>query len=170
MKILIIYPKKEKEAKGINAFFQNRFSRNNEETKALIEVAIQLPITWERKLLDLNHQKMDVKSIDWADYVLIRADLNQLRSTKQLIEKCKLAGKKIIAVGELFSMQPNDFEQVDHLILNEATFEPFVRDVEESQPKRIYDSLFLKEPFRKSAYSLLGFSAYFSRNIHPFSA
>ncbi|WP_297085679.1 hypothetical protein [uncultured Draconibacterium sp.] len=170
MNILLIYPKKDEKPKGLSALFQKKLRPKHEDTKALIEISIQLPITWERKLLDLNHQKMDVKSIDWADYVLIRADLNQLRSTKQLIEKCKLAGKKIIAVGELFSMQPNDFEQVDHLILNEATFEPFVRDVEESQPKRIYDSLFSKEPFRKSAYSLLGFSAYFSRNIHPFSA
>ncbi|QIA06295.1 hypothetical protein [Draconibacterium halophilum] len=170
MNILLIYPEKENTTKGFEAFFQKLLNKPTEDPRALIEISIQLPITWERKLLDLNQEKLNTKDLQWADYVIIKADLQQRLSTVNLIEKCKLAGKKIIAEGELFDTQPNDFENVDHLILNQATFDPFVRDVESNTTRRIYSTYFRKEKLRQTAYSLLGFSGYFSRNIHPFSA
>lgn len=170
MKILLIYPEKENNTKGFEAFFNKLFNKPTEDPRELIEISIQLPLTWERKLLDLNQKKLDTKELEWADYVIIKSGLQQRPSAINLIKKCKQAGKKIIAEGELFDSQPNAFEDVDHLILNQATFDPFVRDVESSSTKRIYRTLFLKEPLQRSTYSLLGFSGYFSRNIHPFSA
>ncbi len=170
MNILLIYPKTDKQTKGFSALFQRFFKRQTEEPRELIEVSIQLPITWERQLVDLNQEKLNPKIMEWADYVIIKAGTKQRASTLRFIEKCKQAGKKIIAEGELFDAQPNDFEDVDHLILNQATFDPFVRDVESNSAKHIYSTLFIKEPLLRSAYSLMGFSGYFSRNIHPFSA
>ncbi|MDX8337645.1 hypothetical protein SLH46_00530 [Draconibacterium sp. IB214405] len=170
MNILLIYPKTDKQTKGFSALFQQFLKHETEEPRELIEVSIQLPITWERKLVDLNQEKLDSKLLQWADYIVIKAGLKQRSSTLRFIDKCKHAGKKIIAEGELFDAQPNDFEDVDHLILNQTTFEPFVRDVESNSTKHIYSSLFIKEPLLRSAYSLMGFSGYFSRNIHTFSA
>ncbi|WP_321370293.1 hypothetical protein [uncultured Draconibacterium sp.] len=170
MNILLIYPKTDCQTKGFSALFQRFFKQQTEEPRELIEVSIQLPLTWERKLVDLNQEKLNSRLLEWADYVIIKAGLKQRESTVLLIEKCKQAGKKIIAEGELFSAQPNDFENVDHLILDQATFDPFVRDVELNTTKRIYSKAFRKVEIRKTAYSLLGFSGYFSRNIHPFSA
>nr|WP_319511239.1 hypothetical protein [uncultured Draconibacterium sp.] len=170
MNILLIYPEKENNSKGFEAFFQKLFNNTTEDPLELIEISIQLPITWERKMRDLNQEKLNAKDLEWADYVIIKADSRQRTSTVKLIEKCKVAGKKIIAEGELFDSQPADFENVDHLILNQATFDPFVRDVEDNAAQRVYNTDFRKEKLRKTAYSLLGFSDYFSRNIHPFSA
>lgn len=170
MNILLIYPEKENNSKGFEAFFQKLFNKKTKDPLELIEISIQLPITWERKLRDLNQEKLNAKDLDWANYVIIKADPRQRTSAVKLIEKCKVAGKKIIAEGELFNSQPADFENVDHLILNQATFDPFVRDMEDNTTQRIYSADFRKEKLRKTAYSLLGFSDYFSRNIHPFSA
>lgn len=170
MNILLIYPEKENNSKGFEAFFQKLFNKTTEDPLELIEISIQLPITWERKLRDLNQEKLNTKDLEWADYVIIKADSRQRASTVKLIEKCKVAGKKIIAEGELFDSQPADFENVDHLILNQATFDPFVRDMEANTTQRIYSAEFRKEKLRNTAYSLLGFSDYLSRNIHPFSA
>ena len=170
MKILLIYPGKENNSKGFEAFFQKHFNKPAEAPRELIEISIQLPITWERKLRDLNKEKLNTKELEWADYIIIKADLQQRNSTVSLIEKCKQAGKKIIAEGALFNSQPADFENVDHLILNLATFDPFVRDIEDNTAQRIYNADFRKEKLRRTAYSLLGFSGYFSRNIHTFSA
>ncbi|WP_319591873.1 hypothetical protein [uncultured Draconibacterium sp.] len=170
MNILLIYPEKENNSKGFEAFFQKLFNNTTEDPLELIEISIQLPITWERKMRDLNQEKLNAKDLEWADYVIIKADSKQRTSTVKLIEKCKAAGKKIIAEGELFDSQPADFENVDHLILNQATLDPFVRDVEDNAAQRVYSTDFRKEKLRKTAYSLLGFSDYFSRNIHPFSA
>lgn len=170
MNILLIYPGKENNSKGFEAFFQKLFNNSTEDPLALIEISIQLPITWDRKLIDLNQQKLNTKDLEWADYVIIKADPKQRTSTIKLIEKCKAAGKKIIAEGELFDSQPTDFENVDHLILNQVTFDPFVRDIEDNTAQRIYSADSRKEKLRRTAYSLLGFSGYFSRNIHTFSA
>nr|WP_321484602.1 hypothetical protein [uncultured Draconibacterium sp.] len=170
MKILLIYPEKENNPKGFEAFFQKLFNHTTEDPLELIEISIQLPITWERKLCNLNQEKLNTKDLEWADYVIIKADLRQQASTIKLIEKCKTAKKKIIAEGALFDSQPADFENVDHLILNQATFDPIVRDMEENTIQRVYNANFRKEKLRKTTYSLLGFSAYLSRNIHPFSA
>ncbi|WP_319230875.1 hypothetical protein [Draconibacterium orientale] len=170
MNILLIYPEKENTSKGFEAFFQKLFNKTTEDPRELIEISIQLPITWERKLRDLNQKKLNTKDLEWADYVIIKADQRQRTSTVKLIEKCKSAGKKIIAEGVLFDSQPADFDNVDHLILNQATFDPFVRDMEDNTTKRIYNAYYSKEKLRKTAYSLLGFSDYLSRNIHPFSA
>jgi hypothetical protein len=170
MNILLIYPEKENTSKGFEAFFQKLFNKTTEDPRELIEISIQLPITWERKLRDLNQKKLNTKDLEWTDYVIIKADQRQRTSTVKLIEKCKSAGKKIIAEGALFDSQPADFENVDHLILNQATFDPFVRDMEDNTTKRIYNAYYSKEKLRKTAYSLLGFSDYLSRNIHPFSA
>nr|WP_319271053.1 hypothetical protein [uncultured Draconibacterium sp.] len=170
MNILLIYPEKENNSKGFEAFFQKLFNNTTEDPLELIEISIQLPITWERKMRDLNQEKLNAKDLEWADYVIIKADSKQRTSTVKHIEKCKAAGKKIIAEGELFDSQPADFENVDHLILNQATLDPFVRDVEDNAAQRVYSTDFRKEKLRKTAYSLLGFSDYFSRNIHPFSA
>ncbi|WP_320111137.1 hypothetical protein [Draconibacterium orientale] len=170
MNILLIYPEKENTSKGFEAFFQKLFNKTSEDPRELIEISIQLPITWERKLRDLNQKKLNTKDLEWADYVIIKAEPKQRTSTVKLIEKCKVAGKKIIAEGALFDSQPADFENVDHLILNQATFDPFVRDMEDNTTQRIYNADYSKEKLRKTAYSLLGFSDYLSRNIHPFSA
>lgn len=170
MNILIISPKADNNPKGFSSIFQRFFQYPKEEPRELIEIAVQLPLTWERKLIDLNREKLVRKTIEWADFVIIRAGLKQYKSAKKLIEKCELAEKKIIATGELFDSRPYDFEHVDHLILNRTTFDPLVRDIECNTTKRIYNAAVRKEQLRKTAYSLLGFTGYFSRNIHLFSA
>lgn len=169
MKILLVYPKRECNTSGFLNFFQQFFNKPHNHSRELLEISIQLPITWDRKFCNLNHNKLLTKDLKWADYVVIKADLQQRSSTLNIINKCKVAGKKVIAEGTLFDSQLNNFEQVDHLILNQATFDPLVRDMEQNNPKRIYIGTFRKNKLQRTAYSLLGFSNYFSRSIHTFS-
>jgi radical SAM superfamily enzyme YgiQ (UPF0313 family) len=59
-----------------------------------------------------------------------------------VIDRCKASGSKIVAGGPLFTAEPNAFELVDHLVLNEAeaTLPAFLADLENGCPKRIYNA------------------------------
>lgn len=59
-----------------------------------------------------------------------------------VIDRCKASGLKIVAGGPLFTAEPNAFELVDHLVLNEAeaTLPAFLADLENGCPKRIYNA------------------------------
>ena len=108
----------------------------------LLTVAAMLPSAWEKRLVDLNVRKLTDEDLAWADIALISAMVVQRKSTHQVIARCKAYGLKIVAGGPLFTAEYDQFDLVDHFILNEAelTLLPFLRDLEQGSPKRIYSS------------------------------
>lgn len=108
----------------------------------LITVSSMLPKSWHKRLIDLNIESLRKKDVLWADYVFISAMNIQAESTKKVIELCKSLGKIIVGGGPLFTEEPNNFEMVNHLVLNEAelTLPSFLHDIENGNPKHIYKS------------------------------
>jgi radical SAM superfamily enzyme YgiQ (UPF0313 family) len=99
-----------------------------------------LPSQWEKRLVDLNVRKLSEQDLAWADTAFISAMVVQRRSTQQIVARCKAAGLKIVAGGPLFTADYEQFEQVDHFILNEAelTLPPFLSDLESGCAQRVY--------------------------------
>jgi radical SAM superfamily enzyme YgiQ (UPF0313 family) len=66
----------------------------------------------------------------------------QRDSASQVIARCKEAGLKVIVGGPLFTSEYEEFQQVDHFVLNEAevTLPYFLKDLENGCTKRIYSS------------------------------
>jgi radical SAM superfamily enzyme YgiQ (UPF0313 family) len=114
----------------------------NNPPLGLITVASLLPVTWNRKLVDMNVSKLRNSDLEWADYVLISAMNIQRNSVETVIQRCLSLGKTIIAGGPLFSGDPESFPEVNHLILNEAeiTLPQFLEDLEQGKADRIYAS------------------------------
>jgi radical SAM superfamily enzyme YgiQ (UPF0313 family) len=108
----------------------------------LLTVAALLPSDWEKRLVDLNIRKLTAEDLAWGDMAFISAMVVQSKSTHQVIARCKEVGLKIVAGGPLFTAEYDQFELVDHFILNEAelTLPPFLRDLELGCAKRIYSS------------------------------
>jgi len=107
----------------------------------LLTIAAMLPANWQRRLVDLNVAKLSERDLQWADLVMISAMGVQKASTHALIERCHNAGLPVVAGGPLFTCEPEEFPEVDHLVLNEAelTLPLFLRDWQAGQPKRIYN-------------------------------
>jgi radical SAM superfamily enzyme YgiQ (UPF0313 family) len=101
-----------------------------------------LPSEWEKRLIDLNADKLTDENLAWADYVFISAMIVQRESARAIIKRCKSAGVKVVAGGPLFTMEYEQFPDVDHFVLNEAeeTLAPFLRDLEQGQASRVYTS------------------------------
>jgi len=64
----------------------------------------------------------------------------QRKSAKQIIARCKQIGLKVIAGGPLFTAEPDEFGEVDHLVLDEAelTLPAFLSDLQNGQLKKAY--------------------------------
>jgi radical SAM superfamily enzyme YgiQ (UPF0313 family) len=108
----------------------------------LLTISPLLPTHWEKKLVDLNIEKLTIKDILWADYIFIGAMTVQQKSAGEIIEKCKSLGKKIVAGGPLFTEDFDKYMMVDHLVLNEAeiTMPLFLHDLATGSPKKIYQT------------------------------
>ena len=109
----------------------------------LATVAAMLPAGWEKKLVDMSVEKLKEKDILWADYVFISAMIVQRQSMHATIELCHALGKKVVAGGPLVSEEPEEFDSVDHLVLNEGevTLPLFLADLAKGTPQHIYTSM-----------------------------
>lgn len=106
----------------------------------LITVAGLLPPSWSLRLVDLNVRRLRDEDLAWADLVCVSAMIAQRAAVRTLLDRCRAAGKRIIAGGPLFTSAPDDYPEVDHLVLNEAelTLPPFLRDLAAGCARRVY--------------------------------
>lgn len=110
----------------------------------LLTVASMLPENWSIRLVDLNIEKLKDKDLLWADYVMVSAMLVQQRSVLDILKRCRYRKTKVVAGGPLFNSNPEAYVPlIDHLILNEAelTLPPFLKDLENGIPKKVYRSV-----------------------------
>lgn len=142
MKILLVYPSYP------NTFWSFRHALKLISKKAsfpplgLLTVAAMLPGEWKKKLVDMNVTGLTSEDIKWADYVFISAMVVQRDSANEVIARCKKLGAKVVAGGPLFSIGYDEFDDVDHMVLNEAeiTLPLFLEDLSKGCPQRIYTS------------------------------
>ena len=142
MNILMVYPKYP------DTFWSFKHALKFVSKKAsfpplgLLTVASMLPKEWHKKLIDLNASDLKERDVQWADYVFISAMSTQSESTNQVIEKCIKLNTKIVAGGPLFTSSSENYDAVDHLILNEAeiTLPRFLSDLEEGKAVHKYTS------------------------------
>lgn len=109
----------------------------------LLTVAAMLPDDWDPRLIDMNITPLRDDDLRWADIILISAMSIQTHSVHEVIKQCKAFGKCIIAGGPLFTSIPEDFADIDYLVLNEAevTFPPFLQDFRAGHAQHQYTSI-----------------------------
>jgi radical SAM superfamily enzyme YgiQ (UPF0313 family) len=106
----------------------------------LLTVSAMLPPAWEKRLVDLNVTGLSQKDLLWADYVFISAMIVQRDAARAVIARCKEVGVPVVAGGPLFTMEHEQFPEVDHFVLNEAelTLPPFLADLANGCARRLY--------------------------------
>ncbi len=108
----------------------------------LLTVASLLPAEWEKRLVDLNLRSLTDQELHWADYVFLGGMSVQAASARSVIARCKETGTRVVAGGPLFTARHEEFQGVDHFVLNEAeiTLPLFLEDLRHGQPKNIYST------------------------------
>ncbi len=141
MKILFIYPKYPETFWSFKHALKFIGKKATFPPLGLVTVAALLPKNWQKKLIDLNVEKLKDEDIKWADYVFTSAMIVQKESIKDIIKRCQKLNAKIVAGGPLFTSGHKEFEKgIDHFVLGEAetTLPSFLKDLERGHPQKIY--------------------------------
>ena len=106
----------------------------------LLTLGAMLPKEWSTRLIDVNVKAVTEKDLAWADAAFISGMSVQRDSAHQIIARCKERGLKVVAGGPLFTSEYEEFDQVDHFVLNEAelTLPLFLADLKRGSAKPVY--------------------------------
>ena len=106
----------------------------------LLTVAAMLPDEFQKRLVDVNVESLTDDDLSWADMAFIGGMAIQRDSAQNIIARCRQIGLKVVAGGPLFTSEPDEFANVDHLVLDEAelTLPPFLEDLKNGHPKKMY--------------------------------
>ena len=169
MRILLVYPEFP------DTFWSFRHALKFIRKKAtspplgLLTIAAMLPDDWKVRLVDLNVSTLKGEDLEWADYVFISAMVVQRESAKAVIDACKDAGVPVVAGGPLFLDEHERLPAIDHFVLNEAeiTLPPFLEDLQNGSPRRVYQTDQFAELSRTPVprWDLVDFKNYATMNI-----
>ena len=142
MKALLIYPEYPATFWSFKYALKFIHKRAALPPLGLLTIGAMLPEEWPKKLVDVNVTKLKDRDLAWADVVLISGMALQRKSAREIIARCKEANLKVVAGGPLFSSEHDQFEDVDHFVLNEAelTLPPFLADLENGCARRVYET------------------------------
>ena len=142
MKILLVYPEFPDTFWSFKHALRFIHKKAASPPLGLLTVAALLPPEWEKRLVDLNVTSLSPNDLAWADYVFISAMIVQREATRDLITRCKALGVKVVAGGPLFTMEYEQFPEVDHFVLNEAelTLPLFLADLTNGSAQSIYST------------------------------
>jgi len=142
MRILMIYPEYPATFWSFKYALKFIHKRAALPPLGLLTIGAMLPEEWHKKLVDLNVAKLTEKDLAWADCAFISGMVVQRESAREIIARCKEANLRVIAGGPLFTSEYDQFEDVDHFVLNEAelTLPPFLEDLEKGCARHIYET------------------------------
>jgi len=144
LKILLVYPQYPDTFWSFKHALKFVFKKASFPPLGLLTVAAMLPKEWEKKLVDMNVINLTDRDIKWADYVFVSSMVVQQHSAREVINRCKKLGVKIVAGGPLFNpgYEEFGFDDIDHLIFGEAENQLplFVEDLEKGCAKHTYAS------------------------------
>ena len=106
----------------------------------LLTVAAMLPPEWSLKLVDLNVERLRNEDLRRADYVFLGAMIVQKDSVREILARCAVMNKTVIAGGPLFTTGHEAFPEIRHFVLGEAeeVMPQLVADLQSGRLQSVY--------------------------------
>lgn len=141
--VLLVYPKFTDALWSHQRGLEFAGKKASSPPLGLLTVASMLPISWEKKFVDLNVTELNEESLHWANYVLVSAMLAQEKSAREVVSWCNAIGIKVIAGGPLYTSEygaNGGFDGIDHVVVGEAEgiIDVLRADLENNCAKAIY--------------------------------
>ena len=106
MKILLIYPQFPETFWSFKHALKFVSKKAAYPPLGLLTVASMLPAAWEKRLIDMNVERLRDEDIAWADHIFVSAMAIQRESVAEVVDHIHALGKAVVAGGPLFTMEP----------------------------------------------------------------
>jgi len=108
----------------------------------LMTVSALLPPSWEKRLVDLNVERLKRTDIEWAEMVFATAMLVQKESLREVVQRCKAHGKRVVLGGPYVTTTIEELPDADHVFKGEAetTLPQFIEDLAKGCAQRTYEA------------------------------
>lgn len=140
MKALLVYPQCPETFWSFRWALRFVLRKATQPPLGLLTVGAMLPREWDKRLVDMNVTRLRDRDLAWADLVFISAMSIQAGSAREVIDRTHAAGVRVVAGGPLFTTAPEEYPDVDYLLLNEAeaVLPQFLSDLRRGEPRRVY--------------------------------
>ncbi len=140
MKVLLIYPEFPDTFWSFKHALPFQGKRSAFPPLGLLTISAMLPKPWQKRLVDLNVQRLKDSDLDWADVVFLSGMLVQGPSMRGVIARAKERGKRTVVGGPIVSAHDPAIAQADHLVEGEAEelISQLAEDLERGTPKEHY--------------------------------
>jgi len=142
MKILLVYPQNPDTFWSFKHVLHFVSKRSTFPPLGLLTIAAMMPADWQFKLVDLNVERLRDSDLRWADYVLISAMIVHKESVNEIVARCEVLNKPVIAGGPLFTTGHEAFPKIQHFVLGEAEdlIPQLVTDMENRTLRPVYQA------------------------------
>jgi radical SAM superfamily enzyme YgiQ (UPF0313 family) len=140
MKVLLVYPEFPDTFWSFKHALSFQGKRSAFPPLGLLTVSAMLPRHWQRRLVDLNVQRLKDSDLEWADVVFFSAMIVQGPSLKEQLGRAKRRGLPTVVGGPITSAHDAAVAQADHIVEGEAeeTIGQFAADLERGAAKPHY--------------------------------
>jgi radical SAM superfamily enzyme YgiQ (UPF0313 family) len=140
MKVLLVYPEFPDTFWSFKHALPFQGKRSAFPPLGLLTVSAMLPKHWQKRLVDLNVQRLKDSDLDWADVVFFSAMIVQGPSLKEQLARAKRRGRRTVVGGPITSARDAAISQADHIVEGEAEemIGQLVADLEQGAAKPHY--------------------------------
>ena len=142
MNALLIYPEFPETFWSFKYALKFLGKRAAQPPLGLITVAALLPKSWNKRLVDVNVEKLRDRDLDWANVVLMSGMHIQRDSLVEIVERCRARGLRTVVGGPITSSLKREDFKADHVVIGEAEdlIEGLARDLEQGTAKESYQA------------------------------
>jgi radical SAM superfamily enzyme YgiQ (UPF0313 family) len=142
MNALLIYPEFPETFWSFKHALKFLGKRASQPPLGLMTVAALLPGNWNKRLVDMNVERLRDRELAWADVVLISGMHIQRESLIAIVDRCRARGLRTIVGGPIASSLSAADLKADHVVIGEAEslIAGLARDLEQGTAEPIYQA------------------------------
>ena len=108
----------------------------------LMTVAALLPKHWNKRLVDINVERLRDRDLDWADMAFVSAMHIQKDALLATLERCRAHGLRTVVGGPITSSLSPEGIHADHLVIGEAEglIASLAQDLEQGTAQPVYQA------------------------------